>query len=154
MADVVIDRIDPSDTATIAHMNNQVFRPEREPAFFARRLRNRVNPLVMVARIGPDAAGFFIGMELKPTVFFAWLVGVLPDARRMGIASQLMRAAEGWAGEHGYRSIRFECTNRHRAMMHFGIAGGYDLIGLRWDGDRAENLMIFERALAGGPAEE
>lgn len=148
MADVVIDRIDPNDTGTLVHLNNQVFRPERDAAFFERRLKNRVNPLVMVARIESDAVGFFIGMELKPSVFFAWLVGVLPDARRMGIASQLMRAAGDWAKDHGYRSIRFECTNRHRAMMHFGIAEDYNIIGMRWDPDRGENLHIFERTLA------
>lgn|GEM_PF-106019 len=154
MADVVIERIDPADTATIAHLNNQVFRPEREPEFFERRLRNRVNPLVMVARIDADAVGFCIGMELKPTVFFTWLVGVLPDARRMGIASQLMRAAGDWAHDHGYRSNRFECTTRHRAMMHFGIAEEYDIIGMRWDGDRGENLIIFERSLGTPPADD
>ena len=154
MADVVIDRIDPKDVATILHINNQVFRPEREAAFFERRLKNRVNPLALIARIGPDAAGFFIGMELKPSVFFAWLVGVMPDSRRMGIASQLMRAAGDWARDHGYRSIRFECTNRHRGMMHFGIAENYDIIGIRWDGDRGENLLIFEQPLVAGPADE
>lgn len=148
MADVVIDQIDPKDTTTIVHLNNQVFRPERDASFFERRLRNRVNPLVMVARIKTDAVGFFIGMELKPSVFFAWLVGVLPDARRMGIASQLMRSAGEWAKERGYRSIRFECTNRHRAMMQFGIAENYDIIGIRWDPDRGENLLIFEQPLA------
>jgi GNAT superfamily N-acetyltransferase len=148
MADVVIDRIDPNDTGTLVHLNNQVFRPERDAAFFERRLKNRVNPLVMVARIESDAVGFFVGMELKPSVFFAWLVGVLPDSRRMGIASQLMRAAGDWAKDHGYRSIRFECTNRHRAMMHFGIAEEYNIIGMRWDPDRGENLHIFERTLA------
>jgi len=153
MPDAAIDRINPKDTATIVHLNNQVFRPERDAEFFDRRLKNRVNPLVMVARVGDEAAGFFIGMELKPTVFFAWLVGVLPDARRMGIASQLMRAAGGWAGDQGYRSIRFECTTRHRAMMHFGIAEGYDVIGMRWDGDRGENLLIFEKSLELAPGD-
>lgn len=154
MADVVIDRIDPNDAATIVHLNNQVFRPDRTAEFFQRRLQNRVNPLVMVARIKQDAVGFFIGMELKPSVFFAWLVGVLPDARRMGIASQLMRAAGDWARDHGYHFIRFECTNRHRAMMQFGIAEGYDIIGIRWDPDRGENLLIFEQALTFGQSED
>lgn len=154
MADVVIDQIDPNDSETIVHMNNQVFRPEREAQFFERRLKNRVNPLVMVARIDHNAVGFFIGMELKPSVFFAWLVGVLPDARRMGIASQLMEAAGDWARTRGYRSIRFECTNRHRGMMHFGIAAEYDIFGVRWDPDRAENLLIFEKALLATPADD
>ena len=148
MADVVIDLIDPKDNDTIVHLYNQVFRPERTAEFFHRRFKNRVNPLVMVARIENEAVGFFVGMELKPSVFFAWLVGVLPDSTRMGIGAQLMRAAGNWAMERDYKAIRFECTNRHRAMMHFGIAENYDLLGIRWDADRGENLLIFEHSLA------
>jgi len=154
MADAIIDLIDPNDSDTIVHLYNQVFRPGRDKEFFERRLRNRINPLVMVARIDNEAVGFFTGMELKPSVFFSWLVGVLPDARRMGIASQLLRAAGGWARERNYRSIRFECTTQHRAMMHFGIAEGYDIIGIRWDPDRAENLIIFEESLGQIPTDD
>ena len=147
MAEIVIDRLNPADLSLLTHLNNQVFKPEREVAFFERRFRNRVNPLILGARIESDAVGFMAGMELKPSVFFSWLVGVLPDARRMGVATQLMTAAEDWAREREYRAVRFESGNRHRAMLHFGVAAGYDVIGLRWDVDRSENLVIFEKAI-------
>jgi len=148
MAEIVIDILDPTDLKLLSHLNNQVFRPERDEAFFERRLRNRMNPLVLGARIGSDAVGFMVGMELKPSVFFSWLVGVLPDARRMGVATQLMHAAEDWARERGYDAIRFETGNAHRAMLHFGVAAGYDIIGIRWDVDRTENLVIFEKSIS------
>jgi len=148
MGDIVIDLIDPANTEPVVHLYNQVFRPERDAEFFNRRLQNRVNPLVMMARIEDEAVGFFIGMELKPSVFFAWLVGVPPDARRQGVGSHLMRSASDWARERDYRFIRFECYNHQRTMMHFGIAEGYDIIGLRWDPDSADNLVIFEKRLA------
>jgi len=147
VAEIVIDRLDPTDLTLLTHLNNQVFRPERDLAFFERRFRNRMNPLVLGARIKDEAVGFLAGMELKPSVYFSWLVGVLPDARRMGVASQLMNAAEDWARERGYRAIRFETGNKHRAMLHFGVAAGYDIIGIRWDVDRSENLVIFEKAI-------
>ena len=51
----------------------------------------------MVARLDNNPVGFFIGFELKPTVFFAWFYGVHPEFRRQGIASQLMEAAHAWA---------------------------------------------------------
>lgn len=148
MAEIVIDRLDPTDVKLLTHLNNQVFRPERDEAFFERRLRNRMNPLLLGARIDSEAVGFLVGMELKPSVFFSWLVGVLPDARRMGVASQLMTAAEDWARERGYSAVRFETGNAHRAMLHFGVAAGYDVIGIRWDVDRTENLVIFEKTVA------
>lgn len=147
MAEIVIDRLDPTDLNLLTHLNNQVFRPERDVTFFERRFRNRMNTLVLGARIGDEAVGFLAGMELKPSVYFSWLVGVLPDARRMGVATHLMNAAEEWARERSYRAIRFESGNHHRAMLHFGVAAGYDIIGIRWDVDRSENLVIFEKAI-------
>lgn len=148
---VVIDRIDPAETQLMAHLFNQVFRPEREPESFARRLKNRVNALFMVARVDDRAVGFYVGMELKPSVHFAWLCGVMPDARRMGVASQLIHAAMDWARTEGYEIVRFECGNHQRAMLHFGISAGYDIVGIRWDPDRAENLIILERDLTRTP---
>lgn len=147
MANVVIDRIDPSDTATIAHLYNQVFRPGRTPESFARRFLARNNVLVLVARIGNEAVGFYVGLELKPSVHFAWLCGVVQEMRRSGIASQLMHAAMDWARTEGYSSVRFECHNQHRAFLHFGISEGFDIVGIRWDPDSAQNLVIFEKLI-------
>jgi acetyltransferase (GNAT) family protein len=67
----------------------------------------------------------------------------------MGIGSQLMEAAQGWAAQHEYESIRLECHNAHRPMMHLAIELGYDVIGIRWDADRGDNLILFEKSLAG-----
>lgn len=147
MADVVIDLLGQEDLPVVVELYNQIFRPPRSIDSFQRRFRGRYNTLQMIARIGPDPVGFHIGFELKPTVFFSWFYGVLPDYRRMGIASQLMQAVHHWAREHEYESIRFECHNQHRPMLHLAIAKGYEIAGIRWDADRADNLIIFEKLL-------
>jgi len=147
MADAVIDRIDPKDSATIAHLYNQVYKPEQDVEFFERRLRDRIAPLVLVARIENEAVGFYIGFELRPGVYFSWVTGVFPDARRMGIATQLICTAADWAKSEGYHIIRFECTNKHRPMLHFGIAQDYNIVGIRYDGETIENMLIFEKSL-------
>ncbi len=145
--DIVIDLINPTDTETLSHIYNEVYRPNRTPDNITRRLRGRHQPLAMIARIKNDAVGFFVGFELKPTVYFCWLVGVTRDMHRLGIGSQLMRAAQEWATENKYCSIRFECNNTHRPMLHFGISEGYEIVGLRWDPDTGQNLVIFEKLL-------
>jgi GNAT superfamily N-acetyltransferase len=91
--------------------------------------------------------GFFLGFELKPTVYFAWFYGVVPEFRRQGVASQLMDAVHAWARDNDYNSIRFECHNQHRPMLHLAIALGYDIVGIRWDPDRGDNLVLFEKGL-------
>ena len=79
-----------------------------------------------------------------------WLsaLGVDPGWRRRGVATQLMDAVHSWARQNEYESIRFECHNQHRPMLHLAIELGYDIVGIRWDPDRGDNLVIFEKVLA------
>ncbi len=147
MADAIIEILGPEDLPIVVQLYNQIFRPGRDVDSFARRYRGRYNVLQLVARIGDRPVGFFLGFELKPTMFFAWFYGVLPEYRRQGIASQLMEAAHSWARQNDYEAIRFECHNQHRPMLHLAIAQGYDIVGIRWDPDRGENLVIFEKSL-------
>jgi GNAT superfamily N-acetyltransferase len=149
MADAIIDLVGPEELPAICSLYNQIFRPLRDEESFHRRFRGRYNVLMLVARMGNKPVGFFLGFELKPTVFFAWFYGVLPEYRRQGVASQLMDAVHAWARQNDYESIRFECHNQHRPMLHLAIALGYDIVGIRWDPDRGDNLVIFEKVLSG-----
>ncbi|MBL9123235.1 MAG: GNAT family N-acetyltransferase [Planctomycetaceae bacterium] len=148
MATAKIDIVGPNEIPLIAELYSSVFRPARDAAFFRRRFQGRYNVLLLVASMDESPVGFFVGFELKPSMFFAWLYGVAPDQRRQGIASQLVEAVHSWAAEHGYEGIRFECHNQHRPMLHLAIAQNYDIVGIRWDPDRNENLVLFEKSLA------
>lgn len=148
MADAIIEVVGPEDLPIIANLYNQIFRPPRDVDSFHRRFRGRYNVLQLVARIGSQPVGFFLGFELKPAVYFAWFYGVVPETRRQGIASQLMDAVHSWAKQNDYESIRFECHNQHRPMLHLAIALQYDIVGIRWDPDRGDNLVIFEKVLS------
>ena len=150
MADATIDVLGVDELPLIVDLYNQIFRPARDAESFQRRYLGRYNVLQMVARVKDRPAGFFLGFELKPDTFFAWFYGVMPDSRRMGIGSQLMEAAQSWAAQHNYETIRLECHNTHRPMMHLAIELGYDIVGLHWDADRGDNLIMFEKNLTVG----
>ena len=147
MATAKIDVVGPEEIPLVSNLSNQVYRPSRDAEFFRRRFLGRYNTLMLVASLDDHPVGFFAGFELKPGVFFSWLFGVLPDYRRNGIATQLMDAVQAWAAQHGYESIRFECHNQHRPMLHLAISQAYDVVGIRWDPDRGNNLVIFEKVL-------
>ncbi len=147
MTDSIIDLVDAEEMPVIVELYNQIFRPARNLESFERRFRGRYNILRLIARLREEPVGFFLGFELKPQVYFAWFYGVLPDYRRLGIASQMMDVVHDWARQHEYESLRFECHNQHRAMLHLAIAKEYDIVGMRWDPDRGENLVIFEKVL-------
>src|SRR5260370_41991350 len=120
--------VGPEGVPVISDRYNQIFRPPRDVESFLRRYRGRYNVLQLIARLDDRPVGFFLGFELKPTVFFAWFYGVHPDFRRQGIASQLMDAIHSWAKQNDYESIRFECHNQHRPMLHLAIALGYHTV--------------------------
>jgi len=147
MADAEVVAVGPGELPLIADLYNEMFRPPKELEFFRRRLVGRYNPLILVAHVDKQPVGFAMGFELKPSVFFSWLTGVLPDFRRAGIASQLHEAQAAWASDHDYHYIRMECHNSVRPILHMGIAMGFDIVGIRWDPDRADNLIIFEKSL-------
>ena len=149
MADAIIDLVGEEDLPTISYLYNQIFRPHRDMESFRRRFQGRYNVLMLLARIQDRPVGFFLGFELKPTVYFGWFYGVIPEYRRQGIASQLMDAVHAWARQNDYESVRFECHNQHRPMLHLAIALGYDIVGIRWDPDRGDNLVLFEKGLNG-----
>jgi len=148
MADAVIDIVGMDDLPQIVDLYNKVYRPAKPLDSFRRRFLGRYNTLQLVAKLDDQPVGFFLGFELNPETFYAWHYGILPDAQRLGIGSQLLEAAQSWAESHGYESIRLECHNSHRPMLHMAVDLGYDVVGLRWDQDRGDNLIIFEKNLS------
>ena len=115
---------------------------------FRRRFQGRHNVSMIVAMLDGAHVGIIVGFELIPTTnYFVWLCGVLPDFRRLGIATQLLDAQQAWAQEHHYQIIRFECQNQHRPMLHLAISEGYDLVGIRWDSAVMGNMVVFEKEL-------
>src|SRR5262249_19061808 len=148
MADAIIDLVGPDDLAVIVQLYNQIFRPHRDEEHFQRRYLGRHNVVQMIARLGNQPVGFALGFELKPRVFFWWFLGVLPNFRRQGIASQLMEAVHSWAKQNDYDAVRFECHNQHRAMLHLALSQDYDIVGLRWDPDRGDNLILLQKTFA------
>ena len=147
MADVIVDQMAPDDVSVVVQLYNQVFRPPRGIEDIERRYLGRHNVVQLVAQLGGKPVGFLIGFELKPRVFFLWFLGVLPTQRRQGVASQLTEALESWCRENDYEAIRCECFNPQRPMMHYLLHAGFDVIGLRWDADHGDNLLLWQKTV-------
>ncbi len=145
MANADIIMVGPTETTLITELYNQVFAPKRDIAFFDRRFKGRGNLLNLIAEVDQRPVGFLSGFELKPNTWFNWLVGVLPDFRRAGIASQLCEAEQAWARDQGYQYVRMECHNQHRPVLQMLIRQNFDIVGLRFDADRQNNLVVFEK---------
>ena len=144
-ADIIIadDKLLPQ----AVELYNSMFRPKRELDFFRRRFMGRYNVLTLLARLDDRPVGFWVGFELKPTMYYHWLGGVLVDFRRKGIARQLQEAQQAWSKDHGYEYIRCECMNHQREFLHFAVDSGFDICGIRWDSTHADNLIVLEKTI-------
>ncbi len=147
MASAKIISIGPGELSMVADVYSRIFSPPQDEEFFKRRFQGRYNVCLFLAMLEDQPAGFAIGFEVMPTTYFCWLCGVEPEARRLGIATQLMGAMEAFAVDHKYSILRFECRNQHRPMLHVAITEGYDLVGIRWETTSANNVVIFEKEL-------
>jgi GNAT superfamily N-acetyltransferase len=143
--DIIIadDRLLPQ----AVELYNAIFRPCHDLDYFKRRFLGRYNVLTLLAQVDSKPVGFWMGFELKPGMFYHWLGSVIPELRRQGVARQLQEAQQAWARDHGYEHIRCECLNHQREFIHFAIATGYDIVGIRWDSSHADNLIVFEKTL-------
>lgn len=145
MANAKILLVGPGELELIAELYNEVFNPRTDLEFFQLRFRGRHNVTMMVAMVDDRHVGFIVGFELMPSTYFSWICGVHPEYRRLGIATQLIQAQQAYAQEHDYATLRFECNNQHRPMLHVAINEGYDLVGIRWDTANGNNVVIFEK---------
>ena len=140
-ADIII--VDDKLLPQAVEIYNACFRPKREVDYFKRRFMGRYNALTLLARMDDKPVGFWIGFELKPGMFYHWLGAVTPEVRRHGVARQLQDAQQAWAKDHGY-----ERMNHQREFVHFAVAHGYEIVGIRWDSTHADNMVVFEKNVA------
>lgn len=132
---------------------NAAIRPKATPDYFQRHLLGKHNTLTLIARLNePGEAqdrpvGLWIGYEERPQLFRHWLGVVHPEFRREGIARQMQEAEHAWAAENGYDAIRCDAMNRQREYVAFAIESGFDIIGLRYEDSRADNMIVFEKSL-------
>lgn len=128
-------------------VHNEVFRPRQELAYFKRHLLGHYNTLVLIARVNERPVGMWIGYEDRPGLFRHWMGAIHPDFRRGGVARQLQEAEHSWAAEHGYHAIRCDASNRQREFVQFAINTGFDIVGIRYESEHADNMIVFEKQL-------
>jgi len=89
--------------------------------------------IALVAFVGDISAGFKVGYHASDH-FYSWIGGVVPDYRRMGVATLLADVQEALVRASGTRVIRMKTRNRFREMLHFAVKQGFYLTGVEQRG--------------------
>ena len=99
--------------------------------------------LILIATHNGQPVAYKMGYELSNLEFYSWLGGVVPTARKKGIATQLRLAQESWAHEKGYKAISVKSMNRYPAMLQLLISSGYHISGYDEEGSTDESKIRF-----------
>lgn len=90
---------------------------------------------------------FKVGYAETDESFYSWLGGVLPEARRLGLARKLLHAQEAWVIEQGFRQIRVKSRNRYRGMLQLLLSEDYLITGIEPQDRDHDNRIWFTKKL-------
>jgi GNAT superfamily N-acetyltransferase len=121
------------------------------PDYLTSRLAHVVAPALVTARFANGTlAGFKLGYRRGATLFYSWLGGVHPDARRQGVAAELMRRQHEWARSEGYTEIETQTRAVNNAMIILNLKSGFRVRGFGLDSMGRE--IVIQRKRLSEPA--
>lgn len=106
------------------------------------------NHLLLAASIDGLLVGFKAGYESdEPTHFYSWMGGVLPEYRKLGVATALAAYQEKWVIEQGYSHILMKTRNQNRNMLLFCLSRGFQITAVRPAETLAEHRIYLQKEL-------
>ena len=107
--------------------------PALAPGFVRSRLPFVAQPYLCLAEHQERIVGFKLAYRTADVILFSWLGGVLPEARRKGIAGGLMRLQHAQARSLGYRVIETRTRTSNSAMITINLRHGFEIVGPETD---------------------
>jgi ribosomal protein S18 acetylase RimI-like enzyme len=105
------------------------------------------DPRLWLALRGDVPVGFKFGYRREPSLFYSWLGGVDPSARRMGVADALMRLQHDELVASGYRYVATRTRAVNNAMLILNLKHGFQIAGYEVDQD-GKAVVWQRKALA------
>ncbi len=140
---LTIDRVGLERFDEIRALNETVFGESR----VIYRL-DRDDLTILLARWQGRLAGFKVGYAESRSTFYSAKGGVLPEARRRGVARALLAAMEGEARRLGYERFAFDTfPNKHPGMTVLGLSEGYAVTAAGYNAAYRDYRLRFERSL-------
>lgn len=112
----------------------------------------RDSALLLVAERDSDLIGFKVGYDrYGDGSFYSWLGGVVTDARRDGVAQQLLLEQEQRVVAAGFDRIYVKSRNRFVGMLTLLLNNGYGIVGVALPDDLpvADGRLTLLKSLRG-----
>lgn len=129
--------------ALIVDLYHRAFPDISAPDYVEQRIPLMRDPVLHFARNeDAQALGFKLAYRRGPSLLFSWLGGVLPEARRRGIAASLMVAQHDWARSVGYGQVETHTRSGNSAMIIANLRAGFEIIGME---AKDSHLMLIQQ---------
>ncbi len=133
--------------AEIFELHKQV--PELKPAAGPDDYQQRIGErpwLGLIAELAGTPSAFKLGYWQDERSFYSWIGGVVPAARRAGLAKALLLEQERLLRGLGAQLVSVKSMNRYPGMLTLLISSGYRISGL--EGSDPDSLKIcFSKSL-------
>lgn len=116
------------DIATLSKACSLIF-PDFSTAYLTERLSTVADPALVAARDGGEITAFKLGYRRGEDLFYSWLGGVVPAARRQGLASRLTTMQHEWALSRGYEWIETRTRGANQPMIILNLRQGFEICG-------------------------
>jgi ribosomal protein S18 acetylase RimI-like enzyme len=102
-----------------------------------------VDPRLWLAMRDGTTVGFKFGYRREPDLFYSWLGGVDASARKLGIASELMKRQHADLADAGYRFVATRTRAANNAMLILNLKQGFQIAGYEIDQD--QKAVVWQR---------
>ena len=140
----------PSDEVIrwLVLLSDEIYETNGGAAELQDALAGRKSIYTCVAFEGDVPVAFKLGYMERPHYFESWRGGVIPAARRRGIADELQRRQHAWCREQGFRILTTITDNHNAPMLILNLRHGYVIAGTFHDREKCLKV-ILQKTVAG-----
>jgi len=103
-----------------------------DASYLTDRLPHVAKPLLVAALSGQEWTGFKFGYA-RGNGFYSWLGGIIPEARRQGLAGKLMDLQHSEIKSRGYQTVSTRTRATNTAMIVLNLRSGFEVTGFEID---------------------
>ena len=115
--------------------------------YFENRYKGKTH-LILCAYENETAMGYIIAYDkFADKSFYCWMAGVIPQYRKQGALTELIKYLFSWAGSKGYDKIKIKTRNDKRDMLRFLVKNGFNFTAVEQRENINNNRIELEKLI-------
>lgn len=135
-----------SEFQQIKLIYGRCFLKEPNEEKFKSKLDAHKNFLFLTAYDGDKLVAFKFGYAQDQALFYSWIGAVLPEYRKLGIASELIEQQHQWCRDKKFKKIETRTRNQFASMISLNYKFGFKIIGTQMS-QNDDIKIILEKVL-------